>query len=208
MAAGLTAPTSGALALFGRPLPASGPTRAWREGLQMVFQDPFSSLNRRMSVFEAVAEPIRLRRAAPPLREATLVAALLERVGLPADAIRRKPHAFSGGQRQRVAIARALAGRPRLLICDEPTSALDVSIQAQVLNLLMDLRDDLGLAMLFVTHDLPVVRQVCDRVAVMRRGHIVETAATEAVFERPADPYTRTLIASLPPMPQPAEEPA
>jgi peptide/nickel transport system ATP-binding protein len=165
----------------------------------MIFQDPYSSLNRRLTVRAIVAEPIRtLGLAASAREEARVVSALLERVGLPSDALHRHPHAFSGGQRQRIAIARALAARPRFLVCDEPTSALDVSIQAQILNLLKDLRDDLGLAMLFITHDLAVVRQMCDRIGVMRDGRLVELAASEQLFEAPREAYTRELIGLLP----------
>jgi peptide/nickel transport system ATP-binding protein len=191
---------------MGTAFDATSPQRAlrdYRSGMQMVFQDPFSSLNRRMSVLETVMEPMQNVPRAEALR---LVVALLERVGLPAEAATRRPHAFSGGQRQRIAIARALAGRPDVLICDEPTSALDVSIQAQILNLLKDLRDDLGLSMLFITHDLPVVRQMCDRVGVLNRGQLVEERATEALFKTPTAPYTKSLLSYLPRLPdlQPA----
>ncbi|MEM9603343.1 MAG: ABC transporter ATP-binding protein, partial [Pseudomonadota bacterium] len=126
------------------------------------------------------------------------VAQLLERVGLPPGAGRQYPHAFSGGQRQRIAIARALATQPRFLVCDEPTSALDVSIQASILNLLKDLRSHLGLTLVFISHDLPVVRQVCDRVAVLKSGKLVELQATDALFEHPRAPYTRSLLEHMP----------
>lgn len=201
IAAGLLRPTSGEVRLMGTPFDVAThqrSLRAYRSGLQMVFQDPFSSLNRRMSVMDAVMEPMR---NVPRAEALHLVSALLERVGLPAEAATRMPHAFSGGQRQRIAIARALAGRPDVLICDEPTSALDVSIQAQILNLLKDLRDDLGLSMLFITHDLPVVRQMCDRVGVLHQGRLVELAATEALFETPNAPYTKSLLSYLPRLP-------
>jgi peptide/nickel transport system ATP-binding protein len=206
IAAGLLRPTAGETRLMGTAFDATSPQRAlrdYRSGMQMVFQDPFSSLNRRMSVLETVMEPMQNVPRAEALR---LVVALLERVGLPAEAATRRPHAFSGGQRQRIAIARALAGRPDVLICDEPTSALDVSIQAQILNLLKDLRDDLGLSMLFITHDLPVVRQMCDRVGVLNRGQLVEERATEALFKTPTAPYTKSLLSYLPRLPdlQPA----
>ena len=199
--AGLETPTTGSVAFGPHALhPGSREVeiREYRRGLQMVFQDPFSSLNRRMRVGEAVAEPIRVAGTDERKAMRTIAAALFERVGLPPAAIDRHPHAFSGGQRQRIALARALAGRPRLLICDEPTSALDVSIQAELLNLLMDLKDDLGLAMLFITHDLPVVRQVADRIGVLERGVLVETGATDTVFDHPAAPYTMKLLDELP----------
>ncbi|MEM9900449.1 MAG: ABC transporter ATP-binding protein [Pseudomonadota bacterium] len=202
IAAGLLRPDQGEVRLLGKPFNAATPDRAlrgYRTGMQMIFQDPFSSLNRRMSVLDTIMEPMHGVPRAEALR---LVPALLERVGLPADVLTRKPHAFSGGQRQRIAIARALAGRPSLLICDEPTSALDVSIQAQILNLLKDLRDDLGLSMLFITHDLPVVRQMCDRVGVLHRGTLVELGATETVFEAPRADYTRALLSYLPQLPE------
>ncbi len=202
IAAGLLRPDRGEVRLLGKPFSAATPERAlpgYRAGMQMIFQDPFSSLNRRMSVLDTIMEPMHGVARAEALR---LVPALLERVGLPSDVLARKPHAFSGGQRQRIAIARALAGRPDLLICDEPTSALDVSIQAQILNLLKDLRDDLGLSMLFITHDLPVVRQMCDHVGVLHRGTLVEYGATEAVFETPRAEYTRALLSYLPQLPE------
>lgn len=199
--AGLRAPTAGKVVFGANALVRAtreAKIRAYRQGMQMVFQDPFSSLNRRMRVGDTVAEPIRAANAAERTQTRHIVAALFERVGLPPDSIDRHPHAFSGGQRQRIALARALAGRPRLLICDEPTSALDVSIQAALLNLLMDLKDDLGLSMLFISHDLPVVRQIAQRIGVLSRGHLVETGWTDAVFDRPADPYTIRLMDELP----------
>lgn len=203
LVAGLIRPDVGEVRLLKERFASDTPQsqlQNYRRGMAMVFQDPFSSLNRRMSVLEIVSEPMQgmSRRQA-----AQLVSGLLERVGLPADALARKPHAFSGGQRQRIAIARALAARPSLLICDEPTSALDVSIQAQILNLLKDLRDDLGLTMLFITHDLPVVRQMCDVVGVMNSGKLVECAPTERLFEQPQASYTKTLIDLLPRLPTP-----
>ncbi|MEM8551029.1 MAG: ABC transporter ATP-binding protein [Pseudomonadota bacterium] len=197
----LHAPDGGTITFAGKTLRKTSKSQAltaYRDGLQMIFQDPFSSLNRRMRVGDIIAEPILTRRTASRGEVGNIVGGLLERVGLPANAMHRYPHAFSGGQRQRIALARALAGRPRLLICDEPTSALDVSIQAQLLNLLMDLKDDLGLSLLFITHDLPVVRQVADRIGVMHRGRLVELAGADALFDTPKDPYTRTLMDELP----------
>ncbi len=202
IAAGLRWPDAGEARVLGRrfgPTTPKAALRGYRQGLQMVFQDPYSSLNRRMTVLETILEPMADTPRAVGLR---LVPALLERVGLPRDVARRHPHAFSGGQRQRIAIARALAGRPRVLICDEPTSALDVSIQAQILNLLKDLRDELGLSMLLITHDLPVVRQMCDRVGVMQSGRLVEMGPTERVFDAPEASYTQMLLTHLPRLPE------
>jgi len=167
--------------------------------LQMVFQDPYSALNPRLRINVAIAEPILFYKLASNAEEARQDAkTLLEAVGLPADAGSRFSHAFSGGQRQRIAIARALGPRPSLLICDEPTSALDVSVQAQLLNLLKDLRDLAGLSMLFISHDLAVIRQMCDRVAVMKSGEIVELAETETLFTAPKHDYTRELLRLAP----------
>ena len=169
--------------------------------LQMIFQDPYSSLNGRMKVLDIVAEPIRFYRLTGSEAETRqIVIDLLDHVGLGGAAAARYPHEFSGGQRQRISIARALAARPRILICDEPTSALDVSIQAQILNLLKDLQEELNLTMLFISHDLPVIRQMCDRVAVMRHGELVEVAETEALFAAPQHPYSRELIDLMPRM--------
>ncbi|PSL20553.1 dipeptide ABC transporter ATP-binding protein [Shimia abyssi] len=180
--------------------------RAFRQDIQMIFQDPYSSLNPRMRVDDIVAEPIKhhglLSGHAAKLR----VGELLEQVGLGADAAAKYPHEFSGGQRQRISIARALATQPKFLICDEPTSALDVSIQAQILNILKDLQEHLGLTMLFISHDLPVVRQMCDRVAVMKQGRIVELQETEALFSDAKENYTRELLSLMPRMSDVSDE--
>lgn len=172
--------------------------QAYRQEIQMIFQDPFSSLNPRMRVDQIVAEPIRHHKLLPPADIPSRVGDLLEQVGLGMDARRKYPHEFSGGQRQRIAIARALATQPRFLICDEPTSALDVSIQAQILNILKDLQEHLGLTILFISHALPVVRQMCDRVAVMRRGQFVELQDSEALFTAPQHEYTKELLSLTP----------
>ena len=170
-----------------------------RGQIQMVFQDPYASLNRRMRVRDIIAEPIRYHRLADsPAEIESIVADLLDHVELGASAGSRYPHEFSGGQRQRISVARALATRPRFLICDEPTSALDVSIQAQILNLLKDLQDELGLTMMFISHDLPVIRQMCDRVAVMKNGRMVELAETEQLFEAPQHDYSQHLLNLMP----------
>jgi ABC-type glutathione transport system ATPase component len=165
----------------------------------MVFQDPHGSLNPRLRIRSLLAEPLRLHKLAPPDREQSAVEELLRQVGLSPATSEKFPHELSGGQRQRVAIARALAVRPQLLVCDEPVSALDVSIQAQILNLLRDLQQDLGLSYFFISHDLRVVRYIADRIAVMHQGRIVETGETDAVWQAPEHPYTQKLLASLPP---------
>ncbi len=194
--AGLLAPTAGRITLSGKPI--AGRRRAGR-ALQMVFQDPYSALNPRLRVRTALAEPIVFYRLATSRAAAAEDAAiLLEAVGLDRTAGARFPHAFSGGQRQRIAIARALAPRPSFLVCDEPTSSLDVSVQAQILNLLKDLRDLTGLSMLFISHDLAVIRQMCDRIAVMQAGRIVELADTETLFATPQHAYTRELLSLVP----------
>jgi peptide/nickel transport system ATP-binding protein len=172
--------------------------KRFRRDVQVVFQDPYSSLNSRLRVDHILSEPIRFHGLASRAQTPRLVGALLERVGLKAADGRKYPHQFSGGQRQRICIARALAVRPRFLLCDEPTSALDVSIQAEMLALLMELRRSLGLTMLFVSHDLAVVRQVSDRVAVMQRGKIVELRESEALFDAPEHEYTRHLLNTAP----------
>ena len=169
-----------------------------RREIQMVFQDPGESLNARHSVGELLAEPFIIHRIGTATDRPARVAALLDRVGLPASASDRFPFEFSGGQRQRIGIARALALNPKLIICDEPVSALDVSIQGQVLNLLLDLQRELGLAYLFIAHDLAVVKHVSDRIAVMYLGHIVETADAYTLYRRAAHPYTRALISAIP----------
>ncbi|MDZ7839751.1 MAG: ABC transporter ATP-binding protein [Gammaproteobacteria bacterium] len=199
---GLYRPQAGSVLFAGQDLTALGSRRAvnrYRRQMQMIFQDPFSSLNPRMRVRDIVAEPIRFHRLTEAQSETRgIVDDLLEHVGLGESAGKKYPHEFSGGQRQRISIARALATRPRFLICDEPTSALDVSIQAQILNLLKDLQEELGLTMLFISHDLPVIRQMCDRVAVMREGKIVETAPTERLFDTPQHEYSRHLLDLMP----------
>ncbi|MEP6802579.1 MAG: oligopeptide/dipeptide ABC transporter ATP-binding protein [Acidobacteriota bacterium] len=172
--------------------------RRKRRDVQVVFQDPQTSLNPRMRVGDQVAEPLRVQRLVPRRELSARVAGLLEEVGLDPSVASRFPSEFSGGQRQRIAIARALATRPRLLICDEPVSALDASIGAQIVNLLLDLQQDLSLAYLFISHDLPIVSRVADRVAVLYLGKIVEEGPTEAVIGRPLHPYTAALLSSVP----------
>lgn len=172
---------------------------ALRRRMQIVFQDPAGALNPRMRVWEIVSEPLlvhRLARGARALRAAATD--LLERCGMPASSADRYPHEFSGGQRQRIVIARALALRPALLVCDEPTSALDVSVQAQILNLLKDLQRDLRLSYLFISHDMAVVSHMCDHIAVMLRGRIVEQGPRDAVLFSPSHEYTRRLLAAVP----------
>ena len=164
----------------------------------MVFQDPYASLNPRMSVEDIVGEAPVVHGIVPRAGRREYVAAMLERVGLDAGIMRRFPHQFSGGQRSRIGIARALAVRPSLLVCDEAVAALDVSIQAQVLNLFMALREELKLTYLFISHDLGVVRHLCDRVVIMYLGRIVETARTEELFRAPNHPYTQALLAEVP----------
>jgi peptide/nickel transport system ATP-binding protein len=201
MVAGLQQPESGSIRFDGVELvnnPDREAVQRARLQMQMVFQNPYSSLNGRMKVNDIIAEPIRFHRLTPPEQVSGIVGDLLDHVGLGRQMGRRYPHEFSGGQRQRISIARALACRPRLLICDEPTSALDVSVQAQILNLLKDLQDELGLTMLFISHDLPVIRQMCDRIAIMRHGRILETAYCENFFENPQNEYSIELLSLMP----------
>lgn len=169
-----------------------------RRQMQMIFQDPFSSLNPRMTLLEIVGEPLLVNGVANAEERTARVAELLRLVGLRPEYMRRYPHAFSGGQRQRIGIARALALRPRLIVADEPVSALDVSVQAQILNLLLELQQELGLTYLFVAHDLSVVKHISERVTVMYVGRIAETAPTDAIFYTPKHPYTEALLSAVP----------
>jgi oligopeptide/dipeptide ABC transporter ATP-binding protein len=197
---GLVRATRGSIVVDGTEIAGADAKTLWRARarMQMVFQDPATSLNPRMTIGAAIAEPLIVRRSAGgvPVRE--VVASLLTEVGLRPEHANRFPHQFSGGQRQRVVIARALALRPALLICDEPVSALDVSVRAQILNLLVELQRDRGMACLFVSHDLAVVRHVCDRIAVMYLGRLVELAPRDALFSAPRHPYSRALLESVP----------
>jgi len=196
-AVGLYRPTAGTVYYGGSALRGT-PTTEQRRMVQMVFQDPYSSLNPRMTVGQTLGEVLRYHRIVPAGQVKARIGELLDLVGLPARAVDQLPRSFSGGQRQRIGIARALALEPKVLIADEPVSALDVSVQANIINLLLDLKDTLGLSMLFVSHNMAVVRQISDRIAVMHDGVIVEMGATADVFERPQDPYTQLLLASVP----------
>ena len=200
--AGLYQPNSGKVCFEGIDLTAmtsEKERRPLRRQMQMVFQNPYTSMNPRMKVFDIIAEPIRFHKLTKNESETRqIVNDLLDHVGLGRMAGVKYPHEFSGGQRQRISIARALATRPRLLICDEPTSALDVSVQAQILNLLKDLQDELNLTMLFISHDLPVIRQMCDRVGVMQMGTLLEVAPTEQLFNSPQHEYSQQLISLMP----------
>jgi ABC-type oligopeptide transport system ATPase subunit len=194
-------PTAGTVRFDGKDITALRGSRLKqvRRELQMVFQDPYSSLNPRRTIGSIVAEPLQIHRVEPNrAARKRAVGELMEMVGLNPEHYNRYPHEFSGGQRQRIGIARALALRPKLLIADEPVSALDVSIQAQVLNLLRELQRRLGLTMVFISHDLSVVRHMCDRIAVMHDGRIVELASNEELYSSPRDPYTRELLAAVP----------
>jgi oligopeptide transport system ATP-binding protein len=192
--------TGGSVWLGGRNLSAASAAeiQAQRRTMQMVFQDPFASLNPRLTVFQTLAEPLQVHGVCPAAEIPARVASLMERVGLAARHQRKYPHEFSGGQRQRIAIARALALEPQLIIADEPVSALDVSIQAQVLNLLARLVREMNIALLFIAHDLSVVKHLSDRVAVMYLGKIVESGPAVEVIERPRHPYTQALISAIP----------
>jgi ABC-type glutathione transport system ATPase component len=207
----LIEPTSGSITFNGQDvLAASGSQlRHLRRDMQIIFQDPFASLNPRMRVEEIVTEPLVIHgtaavngnQASVPLSKTDLHQAaidIIRAVGLDESALRRYPHEFSGGQRQRIGIARALVLRPKFVVCDEPVSALDVSVGAQIVNLLKKLQRDFGLTYLFISHSMPVVRYLCDRIAVMRLGEIVELGSAEEITSRPQHDYTRTLLASTP----------
>jgi oligopeptide/dipeptide ABC transporter ATP-binding protein len=196
----LTDPTAGTITYRGEDITRTRgrALRALRKHMQNVFQDPMSSLNPRMSVRQILAEPMRFAGGIPRGKTDELVLAALERVGLNQNHADRYPHEFSGGQRQRIGIARALAPGPEFVVLDEPTSALDVSVQAQILNLLRRLAREMDLTYLFISHDLSVIRNLCDEVAVMYLGRIVEQGPVEEVFERPQHPYTQALLAAVP----------
>ena len=205
----LIEPTDGDVLFRGESLfdlDAAG-LRRRRRDFQIVFQDPYSSLNPRMRVGSILAEPLEVHGLVPRAGRRARVEELLDMVGLPASAADRFPHEFSGGQRQRIGIARALATEPALLIADEPVSALDVSVQAQIINLLMGLREKLGLTMLLIAHDLGVVRRVADRVAVMYLGRLVELATNEELFSRPQHPYTASLLLGVAGLGAPGDDP-
>ena len=202
----LIEPTSGEIRFRGEEVTGLdfGALRRIRRDMQIVFQDPYGSLDPKMTVRRLIAEPLRIHGIGDAAERRRRVSELLGLVGLTEEHGERHSHEFSGGQRQRIGIARALALEPKLLILDEPVSALDISIQAQILNLLIDLRDRLGIAFLFISHDLAVVRYICDRVAVMYLGKIVEIGERSNIFDRPAHPYTQALLSSVP-NPNPAE---
>ncbi|MEH0830848.1 MULTISPECIES: ABC transporter ATP-binding protein, partial [unclassified Micromonospora] len=196
----LLEPTAGSIEFAGRDITHAkrGELRGLRQDLQIIFQDPYASLNPRHTVGRIVAMPLQVNRITPPGGVKHRVQELLELVGLNPEHYNRYPHEFSGGQRQRIGIARALALKPKLIVADEPVSALDVSIQAQVINLLRSLQQDLDLAFVFIAHDLAVVRHFCHRVAVMYLGKIVEIGDRDTIYTRPQHPYTRALLSAIP----------
>lgn len=197
----LIEPTSGKIVFDGQDVMAlsSGELRRLRKRIQIIFQDPYSSLNPRMTVEQILAEPIDVHRLCSSKEEKRRrIAELLDQCGLRREAIDRYPHEFSGGQRQRICIARALAVKPDFIVCDEPVSALDVSIQAQIINLLQDLQKELGLTYLFIAHDLKVVEHISSRVAVMYLGRIVELGRSEELYQSPKHPYTKALLSAIP----------
>ena len=196
---GLLAPTTGRIDIEGQPITGNAADRMqMARTVQMVFQDPYASLNPRQTVRRTLADPLRIHGVSDKAEVDGRVADMLAKVGLRAEHADRYPHEFSGGQRQRIGIARALILKPKLVICDEPVSALDVSIRAQIINLLLDLKDEMGLSYIMISHDLGVVEHVSDRVAVMYLGRIVEQGGWREIFENPRHPYTRALIAAIP----------
>jgi oligopeptide transport system ATP-binding protein len=198
---GLETPTSGSIKIQGKEIGnlSASKMRPFRRDIQLVFQDPYTSLNPRLTVGDIVGEPFEIHpNVIPKSKRADEVKSLLDMVGLSPDHVNRYPHQFSGGQRQRIGIARALALRPQVLVCDEPVSALDVSIQGQVINLLERLQDELGLAYVFIAHDLSVVRHIADEVAVMYLGKVVEHGTGPEIYDHPRHPYTQALLSAVP----------
>ena len=204
---GMVAATSGSVVFDGEDITLAGRARrrSLARDIQVVFQDPYGSLNPARTIGDTLAEPLLVDAALTRQDRADRIADVLRRVGMPVDTAQRYPAQFSGGQRQRVAIARAVIGRPRLVICDEPVSALDLSVQAQVLNLLNELQRNLGLALLFIAHDLTVVRHVSHQTLVLYKGEIVERGETQSLHDRPRHPYTRALLSAAP-VPNPVEQ--
>jgi oligopeptide/dipeptide ABC transporter ATP-binding protein len=200
-------PTSGSVVFEGRDLSelSGAEMRQKRRHLQMIFQDPYESLNSRHTIRQIIEEPLVIHKLGSTAERLEIVKELLEKVGLPPNAMERFPHEFSGGQRQRIGIARAIALQPNMIVCDEPVSALDVSIQSQVLNLLLELQQEMNLTYIFIAHDLAVVKHISDRVAVMYLGKVVELTDAERIYAEPMHPYTQALISAIP-LPDPTAE--
>lgn len=194
---GIETPTSGEVYLKGKPK-SDYDLQEYRKSVQLIFQDPYSSINPRKKAWEIISEPLAINTNMSKTERKAAAEKLMAQVGLPPENSRRFPHMFSGGQRQRIGIARSMVLSPEILICDEPVSALDLSIQAQILNLLNDLQQDHGLSYIFISHDLSVVKHICDRVMVIYYGKIVEFGTREEVFENPQHEYTKTLLSSVP----------
>lgn len=194
---GLYKPTSGRITFKGQTLDEYG-LKNYRKKVTMIFQDPYSSLDSRMNIRRIIEEPLRVHEHLSKQEKADIVLPLLEKIGLSEDALEKYPHQFSGGQRQRIGIARALVTQPEVVICDEPVSALDVSIQSSILNLFKDMQHDMGLSYLFISHDVSVIRHVCDRIAVMYLGHIVEFADKKELFDHTLHPYSEALMSAVP----------